>query len=861
MRFNRKRKNLVSIALVFCMIFMSFAASAETYINDVASPVSYESDPEWAGDRMFDWLNKGMISGYDTSSFRPDDAITKAEFIAIVNMVFGYHDTEFKTFDDVTESDWFYYDVAKAVRAGYVNSKESSFEPESKISREEVTVMLAKVLRIDAKSYSSAARKFKDYSKIASENRQFINAMVEMGYIGGYSDHTFRPKDPITRAETVAIFNKAVGRIYYEYGVYGPRSGAEVISTNVLVNQPDITLQNMTIYGNLYLSAGIANGEVELYNVKVQGKTIVQGGGEYSINLYNSELKNLIVDKKDGRIKILTEGNSSVQTTHMESGGLLEEGRLTGTGFNDVFVESRQDIDLNGNFRDIRVKDSSMVKMKEFSEASKVTVDRGISKSYVDLDERAVIRTFVPNSSVDVKSKGSILNAYINTAGNRYDLSGYIDNLNLEANGYVVLDDGSYVTQLKTGTRASGASVYLGANGIMEKAMLYAPTVLDGGGNVYAAGINAPDVFIEHNVLDVDLKNGIPWAVVGGRKITESLIGGRTLTDIKAEEGKDKIVSVQKVTVEILPGEPFEYPKTVTALMGDGNTQQRIVRWNKIEVNTDKVGSTSMTGSVEGYEGVALLTVIVKPLNSKPVDPDLVVTSGISDIDEATKEFTIRLAKEPTNDYVGKKLVLTRGIERIGATCTAVDANIMTFKIDEDDIAKLTKGVYNVVTPQDDRWIKLIAAQTTYGSTDDVSYTIKIDPGLTVFQRLVTVTLNTDNDKNYKVVVLGKELTYKENKDAFIGLVDSMDEEEIRNNVVIINLNEDMPEYTADIQAGLTAFQRLVKVKLSVDNPEDYRVIVMGKELTYKDTVKEFIGLVDTTDEAAIKSGIVISSK
>ncbi|MCT4660733.1 MAG: S-layer homology domain-containing protein, partial [Tissierellales bacterium] len=198
MRFNLRWKNLVAFALVFCMIFMSISASADTYINDVSSPVGYENNPEWAGDRMFDWLNKGMISGYDTSSFRADDAITKAEFIAIVNMVFGYHDTEFKTFDDVSESDWFYYDVAKAVRAGYVNPNESSFKPESKISREEVTVMLAKVLRIDAKSYSSAARKFKDYSKIASENRQFINAMVEMGYIGGYSDHTFRPKDPIT---------------------------------------------------------------------------------------------------------------------------------------------------------------------------------------------------------------------------------------------------------------------------------------------------------------------------------------------------------------------------------------------------------------------------------------------------------------------------------------------------------------------------------------------------------------------------------------------------------------------------------------------------------------------------------------
>ena len=63
------------------------------------------------------------INGYQDKTFKPDNSITRAEFIKIVNKVFGYNTKETENFSDVNQNDWFYNDVCIAVKAGYVHGK------------------------------------------------------------------------------------------------------------------------------------------------------------------------------------------------------------------------------------------------------------------------------------------------------------------------------------------------------------------------------------------------------------------------------------------------------------------------------------------------------------------------------------------------------------------------------------------------------------------------------------------------------------------------------------------------------------------------------------------------------------------
>lgn len=60
------------------------------------------------------------------------------------------------------------------------------------------------------------------------------------------------------------------------------------------------------------------------------------------------------------------------------------------------------------------------------------------------------------------------------------------------------------------------------------------------------------------------------------------------------------------------------------------------------------------------------------------------------------------------------------------------------------------------------------------------------------------------------------------------------------------------------IEAGLTAFDRIVEVKLEADNPENYRVVVCGKTLHYVSSKNIFQGVVASSDEDRIRKSIEV---
>jgi hypothetical protein len=63
------------------------------------------------------------------------------------------------------------------------------------------------------------------------------------------------------------------------------------------------------------------------------------------------------------------------------------------------------------------------------------------------------------------------------------------------------------------------------------------------------------------------------------------------------------------------------------------------------------------------------------------------------------------------------------------------------------------------------------------------------------------------------------------------------------------------------IGEGLTIFQKLVTVKLPESYSGSYDITVSGKKMTYKEEKKVYLGLVDLTDEEAIKNSIIVTKQ
>ncbi|MCI5604047.1 MAG: S-layer homology domain-containing protein, partial [Clostridia bacterium] len=148
------------------------------------------------------------ISGYDDGTFRPDNTITRAEAATMISNAYGIEpNNEFDNkFIDVKIDAWYRDIVCTLVMAERIDGyDDGTFKPENPITRAEFAVLIAK-----GKIIKSEDSQFSDVSNHWAAG--YINALAQKGIIGGYEDGTFRPDDYVTRAEAVTMINRALGR-------------------------------------------------------------------------------------------------------------------------------------------------------------------------------------------------------------------------------------------------------------------------------------------------------------------------------------------------------------------------------------------------------------------------------------------------------------------------------------------------------------------------------------------------------------------------------------------------------------------------------------------------------------------------
>lgn len=331
---------VLAIALLFLQTGISYASARGEFAG------------HWAETILSDWISKGLIQGYGDGTFRPDHPITRAEFMALVNRSFAYQEQTGISYSDVPKMAWYYSTVAAAVKAGYIGGyPDGTMKPDSSISRQEAAVIVG---RLQELQQASGSLNYSD--SIPDWSKGYIGAVAKAGFMTGYPDSTFRPKNSITRAEAAVILGRvkearaAETKTFNQAGTYGPTSGTETLK-NVVVKTTGVTLENMTIEGDLIIAAEVAEGEATLKNVTVKGTTYVLGGGQNSVNVRNSRLNKVIVNKAAGNVRIVTDGKTNVTQVTIQSGA-----RLDGK-YSEIIIDAPKDaiIILNGVFDKVTV--------------------------------------------------------------------------------------------------------------------------------------------------------------------------------------------------------------------------------------------------------------------------------------------------------------------------------------------------------------------------------------------------------------------------------------------------------------------------------------------------------------------------
>jgi len=324
----------------------------------------------WAEEVVTSWIGQGLISGYEDGSFKPNDPVKRAEFVAFSNRVLKLLDKSESAFNDVSANAWYSEDVLKAVEADMIKGYgDGIFKPEAPITRQEAAVVLFNAFEL-AVDESNSANSFADSGKIASWAKSAVSSLYKEGYVKGRTGNNFAPTDNITRAETVAMINNIMGTLIKSGGEF-----TNSVKGNLVVNTANVVLKGMEIEGDLYLTQGIGEGEIVLDNVIVKGRTVVKGGGSDSIVFKNTKLgKDLLVNKKGAnKVRIVAQGGTEIPKVSLKSPAKLLESELTGKGFEIVNiavvknVKATGNVELDGDFTDVSVD----------TEDSKVDVIKG----------------------------------------------------------------------------------------------------------------------------------------------------------------------------------------------------------------------------------------------------------------------------------------------------------------------------------------------------------------------------------------------------------------------------------------------------------------------------------------------------
>lgn len=233
-----------------------------------------------------------------------------------------------------------------------------------------------------------------DYSKSSWTNLQTV-----------LNNHVVTDKNTTAEvADAVKAIEAAIHQLeklstttaYDKPGIYGPSSGSETISQDVIITSTGVTLQNLTIGGNLIIDKAVGDGEVTLNNVTVTGELRIRGGGKNSIHINGGDYQNILVEKTaTGAVRIVATGLDGFPIVLSENAAgetLILEG-----SFDSVTV----------NAPDAVIKTQGQTSIKTFDVAA------AAQNTAIDLGSTTTVTNLALSSPTKVTGTGTVNKAEI----------------------------------------------------------------------------------------------------------------------------------------------------------------------------------------------------------------------------------------------------------------------------------------------------------------------------------------------------------------------------------------------------------------------------------------------------------------
>lgn len=198
---------------------MGLSGGAAVPVKDIVNELSPREstaffdvdDTFWAAPHI-EYLNfKGIMTGGGDGSFRPNQYITREEFIKTLLMALKIELDQTNNamdFQDVSQGAWYYQYIITAQNAGITGGiSEEIFGIGMPIIRQDAAAMVIRAMNYANKAFPNVGDtvSFTDSDAIADYAKGAVTTLQKAEVLSGYEDGEFKPANKITRAETAKI--------------------------------------------------------------------------------------------------------------------------------------------------------------------------------------------------------------------------------------------------------------------------------------------------------------------------------------------------------------------------------------------------------------------------------------------------------------------------------------------------------------------------------------------------------------------------------------------------------------------------------------------------------------------------------
>lgn len=202
----------IALGLTICVVLSILALPAqaievEAQTEEVLLETEAEQSAQVAAAPALLTAHVRYMQGFPEGTFQPDTQLTRAQAAQLVYRLLTAPESGQGTcsYRDVPASQWYAQAVSALCRLGLFDDGQT-FRPEDIITRAEFVSLL---VRLQPQAYGTAS--FSDVRPGYWAAEQ-IGAAVSLGWINGYPDGTFLPENGLTRAEACTIVNRMTNR-------------------------------------------------------------------------------------------------------------------------------------------------------------------------------------------------------------------------------------------------------------------------------------------------------------------------------------------------------------------------------------------------------------------------------------------------------------------------------------------------------------------------------------------------------------------------------------------------------------------------------------------------------------------------